>query len=108
VLTFFRLGAISVLGSTLSGIILGVCGATYLAAFFLYHLMVFRVNRFLSPGDRIPHSLTFGQKHRLAAEYKSLYPRSTVHQLTVLCALTLIVLAAVFAGLRIWAAVAAR
>ncbi|HTS04665.1 MAG TPA: hypothetical protein VMP68_03710 [Candidatus Eisenbacteria bacterium] len=96
------------LGSTLSWVILGVCCSLYFAAFFLYHFMVFRVNRFLPPGDRIPHSLTFGQKDRLAAEYKSLYPRSIVYQLTLLCAFTLIVLAAVFAGLRIWAAAAGK
>jgi hypothetical protein len=97
-----------VLGSTLSWIVLGVCCAFYFAAFFLYHFMVFRVNRFLTPGERIPHSLTFGQRDRLAAEYKSLYPTSIVYQLTLLCAFTLIVLAAVFAGFRIWAAVTGK
>jgi len=70
--------------------------------------MVFRVNRYLPPGDRIPHSLRFGQRDRLAAEYKSLYPRSIVYRLTLLCAFTLIVLAAAFAGLRVWAAMAGK
>jgi hypothetical protein len=97
-----------VLGSTISWVGLGVCSAFYFAAFFLYHFMVFRVNRFLPPGERIPHSLTFAQRDRLAAEYKSLYPRSIVYRLTLLCAFTLIVLAALFAGLRIWAATAGK
>lgn len=96
------------IGSTASWLILGVCAAFYFIALFLYHFMVFRVNRFLPPSERIPHSLTFGHKERLAAEYKSLYPRSTVYQLTLLCAFTLIALAVVFAGLRIWAALAGK
>ena len=70
--------------------------------------MVFRVNRVLPPSERIPHSLTFGQRERLGAEYKSLYPRSIVYQLTLLCAFTLIALALVFAGLRIWVAVTGK
>jgi hypothetical protein len=83
--------------SELTWLILAVCAAFYFAAFFLYHFMVFRVNKNLPPGERIPHSLTFGQRDRLGTEYKALYPRSVVYQLTLLCAFTLIVLAAVFA-----------
>lgn len=94
--------------SDLSWLILAVCFAFYLTAFFLYHFMVFRVNKNLSPDERIPHSLTFGQRDRLATEYKSLYPRSIVYQLTLLCAFSLIALAAVFAGIRIWEAAAGR
>ena len=70
--------------------------------------MVFRVNKNLAPNEQIPHSLTFGQRDRLAAEYKRLYPRSIVYQLTLLCAFTLIALALVFAGLRIWVAVTGK
>ena len=66
--------------------------------------MVFRVNKNLPPNERIPYSLTFRQRDRLATEYKSQYPRSIVYQLTLLCAVTLIALAAVFAGIRIWEA----
>ena len=70
--------------------------------------MVFRVNKNLAPNERIPHSLTFGQRDRLAAEYKSQYPRSIVYQLTLLCAVSLIALAAVFGGVRIWEAATGR
>jgi hypothetical protein len=66
-----------VTGSILTGLILAVCFAFFLTAFFLYHFMVFRVNKNLSPDERIPHSLTFGQRDRLAIEYKSQYPRSS-------------------------------
>jgi hypothetical protein len=88
----------------LSWLILALCFAFYFTAFFLYHLMVFRVNRNLPPNERIPHSLTFGQRDRLGTEYRALYPRSYVYQLTLLCGFTLIVLAALFAGIRIWEA----
>jgi len=95
-------------GSELTWLILAVCAAFYFTAFFLYHFMVFRVNKNLPPNERIPHSLTFGQRDRLATEYKSLYPRSIVYQLTLLCAVSLIALAAVFAGIRIWEAMTGR
>jgi hypothetical protein len=70
--------------------------------------MVFRVNKNLPPNERIPHSLTFGHRDRLGTEYKALYPRSIAYQMTVLCALSLIVLAAAFAGIRIWEAATGR
>src|ERR1700674_1210396 len=89
-------------GSELRWLILAVCGAFYFPAFFLYHFMVFRVNKNLPPNERIPHSLTFGQRDRLATEYKSLYPRSIIYQLTLFCPVSLIALAAVFAGRRMW------
>ena len=92
----------------LTWLILAICGAFYFGAFFLYHFMVFRVNKKLPPEERIPHSLTFGQRDRLAGEYKYLYPRSIVYRLTLLCAVTLIVLAAFFAGIRIWQAATGR
>jgi hypothetical protein len=79
-----------------------MCFAFYFVAFFLYHFMVFRVNKQLPPGERIPHSLTFGQRDRLAIEYRALYPRSIVYRLTLLCAVTLLVLAVAFASVRIW------
>jgi hypothetical protein len=95
-------------GSELTWLTLAVCSAFAFTAFFLYHFMVFRVNKNLPPNERMPHSLTFGQRDRLATEYKSLYPKSMVYQLTLLCAVTLIALAAVFAGLRIWGAATGR
>jgi len=70
--------------------------------------MVFRVNKRSPPNERIPHSLTFGQRDRLRTEYKALYPRSIIYQMTLLCAFTLIVLAALFAGIRIWEAATGR
>jgi hypothetical protein len=97
-----------VASSNLTSLVLAVCLAFYLAAFFLCHFMVFRVNKNLSPIERIPHSLTFGQRDRLATEYKSQYPRSMIYQLTPLCAVSLIALAAVFAGIRIWQAASGR
>jgi thiosulfate reductase cytochrome b subunit len=87
-------------------LILAVCCAFYFTAIFLYHLMVFRVNKNLPFSERIPHSLTFGQRDRLATEYRAFYPRSNVYQLTVVCVCTLIILAAIFAGVRIWEVVA--
>jgi hypothetical protein len=92
----------------LSWLILALCFAFYFAAFSLYHLMVLRVNKKLPPDERIPHSLTFGQRDRLRTEYKSFYPRSSVYQMTFVCALSLIVLAVLFAGIRIWEAAAGR
>ena len=94
--------------SVLTWLFLTVRCAFYFTAFFLYHFMVFRVNKNLPPNERIPHSLTFGQRDRLATEYKSLYPRSIVYQLTRLRAFSLIALAAVFAGIRIWKAATGR
>lgn len=94
--------------SNLTSLVLAVCFAFYLAAFFLYHFMVFRVNKNLSPAERIPHSLTFGHRDRLAIEYKSQYPRSIIYRLTLLCAVSLNALAAVFAGIRIWEAASGR
>jgi hypothetical protein len=99
---------VRVTGSDLTALILAICFALYFPAFFLYHFMVFRVNRNLSENERIPHSLTFGQRDRRAAEYKSQYPRSIVYQLTLLCAVSLIVLAAAFAAIRIWEAATGR
>jgi len=91
-----------------ANLILGVCAAFYFAAFFLYHFMVFRVNRTLPPGSGIPHSLTFGQRDRLAKEYKALYPRSILYQLTFVCAVAVFALAVAFAGFRVWEAASGR
>jgi hypothetical protein len=94
--------------SALSCLILALCGAFYFTAFFLYHFMLFRVNQTLPPNQRIPHSLTFGNRDRLGTEYKALFPRSHVYQMTLLSAFTLIALAVLFAGIRIWLAAAGR
>jgi len=91
-----------------ANLVLAVCCAFYFAAFLLYHFMVFRVNRNLPGDDKIPHSLTFGQRDRLAKEYKILYPKSILYQLTLLCAVTMFALAALFAVIRIWKAARGR
>ena len=77
-------GLILLTRSALTWFVLAVCCAFYFAALFLYHFMVFRVNKNLPPDDRIPHSLTFGQRDRLRAEYKALSPK---HRLSDDCAL---------------------
>ena len=89
-------------------LILAICAAFYFAVFFLYHFMVFRVNSTLPPSSRIPHSLTFGHRDRLAKEYKALYPRSNIYQLTLVCAVTAFALAVAFAGFRVWEAASGR
>jgi flagellar basal body-associated protein FliL len=94
--------------SGLTWLILAVGFAFFLTAFFLYHFMVFRVNKNLPPNERVPRSLTFGPRDRLAADYKSQYPRSIVYQLTLLCAFSLITLAGVLAGIRVWEAATGR
>jgi hypothetical protein len=71
-------------------------------AFLLYHLMVFRVNKHLAPGEKFPHSLSFGQRNRLATLYKSLYPKSIVYQLTLVCAITTMLTAIAFVSFRVW------
>ena len=78
--------------------------AFFFAAFALYHFMVFRVNKHLVTGEKFPHSLSFGQRDRLRDLYSSLYPRSPAYQFTMICAVALILLALLFAGLRVWGA----
>ena len=77
--------------------------AFYLTAMFLYHFMVYRVNRHLATGEKFPHSMSFGQRERLRDLYKALYPRSPLYQFTMTCAFLLFILALAFAGLRVWA-----
>ena len=67
--------------------------AFYFPAFLGYHLMVFRVNRFLSIEERIPHSLSLGEWNIVAKKYKALYPRSILYQLILSWAVTGLVLA---------------
>ena len=82
------------------GLVLAICMAFFLIGFFLYHLMVFRVNRNLPFSERIPHSLNLTKKDRVIAEYKALYPRSILYQLVLVCAVTMLLLAIVFLVLR--------
>lgn len=88
--------------------LLGGFTAFYLVAFGLYHLMVLRVNQYLPPDSRIPHSLSLVGWNRLAREYERFYPRSSLYPLTMTCAVTGLIIALVFAGFRIWEYAAGR
>jgi hypothetical protein len=85
------------------GLTLALAGAFFLASFCLYHLMIFRVNRFLPPGERLLHSIDLSKGNRLASQYKRLYPRSILYPLTMICATTVLVLALAFVALRLTA-----
>ena len=74
----------------------------FLAAFLLYHLMVFRVNRQLAPGEKFPYPLPLGQMNQLTTLYKSLYPKSIVYHFTLVCAVTMMLLVIAFVAFRIW------
>jgi hypothetical protein len=76
--------------------------AFFLAAFLLYHLMVFRVNKHLTPGEKFLYPLPLGQMNQLTTLYKSLYPKSIVYHLTLVSAVTMMLLAIAFVALRIW------
>jgi hypothetical protein len=76
--------------------------AFYFPAFLGYHLMVFRVNRFLSIEDRIPHSLSLGEWNMVARRYKDFYPRSILYQLILSWAVTGLVLAIATFVIRFW------
>ena len=95
-------------GFGVTSLILASCFGLSFAAFVLYHFMVFRVNRHLSRRERILHVWTFGYRDRLATEYKSRYPRSIVYRLTLLCAVSLVVLATIFVAIRVWEAATHR
>jgi tellurite resistance protein TehA-like permease len=88
----------------LGSILLSIGFAFFIAAFCLYHFMVFRVNKHLPADEKFPHSLSLGQPNELGALYKSLYPRSAIYQLTLTCAITMVVLAVAFACFRVWSA----
>jgi hypothetical protein len=74
----------------------------YLVAFGLYHFMVFAVNRRLAPNDKVPHSLFWRGWNRVRNDYKTLYPKSPVYELSRLCAATLAAIAFAFVALRVW------
>jgi len=83
------------------GLILSLAAAFFLTAFTLYHLMIFRVNRLLSPGEKLPHSLDFTKGNRLARQYRALYPRSNLYHLTIISAASMFALAVAFVCLRL-------
>jgi hypothetical protein len=86
----------------LGSALLSIAFAFFIAAFCLYHLIVFRVNKHLAPGEKFPHSLSFGQRNELSSLYKSLYPNNMIYQLTLTCAVTMMLLAIAFVAFRIW------
>jgi hypothetical protein len=86
----------------LGSVLLSICFVFFIAAFSLYHLMVFRVNRHLALGEKFPHSLSFGQREDLKSLYKSLYPKSIIYQLVLTCGVTMILLAVAFVCFRVW------
>ena len=74
----------------------------FFPAFAIYHYMLLRVNRQLPPDRKLPHSLTWRGWNRLAKEYKSLYPKSSLYQLALSFAVTALILAVVLLALRFW------
>jgi hypothetical protein len=71
-------------------------------AFGLYQFMIFAVNKRLAASERIPHSLFWRGWNRVRDDYKRLYPRSSVYQLSLVCAATVAAIALVFVALRVW------
>jgi hypothetical protein len=82
------------------GLSLSVAAAFFFTAICLFHLMVFRVIKLLPPGEKIPYYLDLRRSNRLAAEYKALYPHSILYELTLVCAVSVFVLALAFVFLR--------
>lgn len=74
----------------------------YLAAFGLYHFMIFSVNSQLPDSERIPHSLDWRGCNRAKNGYTRLHPKSFVYPLTVACAVAGTFIAIGFVALRFW------
>jgi hypothetical protein len=74
----------------------------YMVAFGLYHFMVFAVNKRLAAADRIPHSLFWRGWNRVRNNYRKLYPKSSVYQIALACAVTVAAIAIAFIVLRVW------
>jgi uncharacterized membrane protein YvlD (DUF360 family) len=74
----------------------------YFVAFGLYQFMVFAVNKRLAASERIPHSLFWRGWSRVRDNYKRLYPRSSVYQLSLVCAAIVAAIALAFVALRVW------
>lgn len=74
----------------------------YFVAFGLHQFMIFAVNRKVDSSERIPHSLFWRGWNLVRDNYKRLYPKSSVHQLSLACAVTVTAAALALAGLRVW------
>jgi hypothetical protein len=64
--------------------------------------MIFAVNRWLPESEKIPHRLFWGRWTHVRDEYNRLHPKGFIYQLTLVCAATVIVIALLFAFLRVW------
>jgi hypothetical protein len=73
----------------------------YLPAFGLFQWMIYRVNSSCRSTGEFPIRF-FGEAGRLGREYKDLYPKSLLYQFTVTCAVACLIVAASFAGFRVW------
>jgi hypothetical protein len=82
--------------------ILTVFVVLFLPTFALYHLMVFRINKYLAPDRRIPHSTSFLRWRRLGESYKEFYPRSSLYSLARSSAFILLFIAAAMVVFRVW------
>ena len=74
----------------------------YFVAFGLYQFMVFAVNKHLAASEKIAHSLFWRGWNRVRNNYKGLYPKSSIYQLSLLCAVTVAAIALAFVALRVW------
>ena len=74
----------------------------YVVAFGLYHFMVLAVNKRLAASEGIPHSLFWRGWNRVRDDYKRLYPRRSLYQLSLACALTVAAIALAFVALIVW------
>jgi hypothetical protein len=76
--------------------------ALYLVSFGLFHLMIFRVNAWLSDGENIPHSLYWGKWSQLRDSYRIHYPGSSLYSVVVMLTVIGLLFAACAAGLLWW------
>jgi hypothetical protein len=81
-------------------LLLSVAAAFYFAALGGYYSLVFRTNKGLAPEERLPYGLSLGNWRKLQETYRSFYPRGILYQFTLLSAVSLILLAAIFAAWR--------
>lgn len=64
--------------------------------------MVFAVNRQLVASERIPHSLFCRGWNLVRDNYKRFYPKSSIYELSLVCAATVAIIAFAFVGLSLW------
>lgn len=71
----------------------------YVVTFGLLEFMVWRVNKQLPVGERLSYGLPGA---RLRVEYTRLFPKSQLYATTMKLSATLVIVAIVFAGWRVW------